>query len=345
MTKKLELEKKKLGEYLSQQIAGFEGLQEINKFSGGQSNPTYKLSASCGEYVLRAQPPGKLLKSAHAVDREFRIQTALQNTAVPVATMLHLCEDRSVIGSMFYLMEFKQGAIYWDAALPEVSTANRRDYYQSMIANLALLHKVDYTAVGLGDYGKAGNYFARQLNRWTGQYHASETRHIEAMKQLIAWLEDELPEDDGRISIVHGDYRLDNLMFDPNGAEVIAILDWELSTLGHPFADLAYQCMCLRMPAAAGGMSGLLGKDRKALNIPTETEYIAAYCQAMNLNDSSIANWSFYLAFSYFRLAAICQGVAKRAELGNASNPQAVKIGSMVEPLATAALEIIKTRV
>ncbi len=343
MTKLHKLDSKTLGEYLSQQLEGFDGIKKISKFSGGQSNPTYKISTASSVYVMRAQPPGKLLKSAHAVDREFRIQKALQDTAVPAAKMIHLCEDRSIIGSMFYLMEFKQGAIYWDAALPEIPKDERQKYYQAMIENLALLHKVDYTAVGLGDYGKAGNYFARQLKRWTGQYQASEITKIDAMNQLISWLEAKLPEDDGRVSLVHGDYRLDNLMFDSHSAEIIAILDWELSTLGHPFADLAYTCMCLRMPAAAGGMSGLLGKDRAALNIPFEQEYIATYCQSMSLGGSSIPNWSFYLAFSYFRLAAICQGVAKRAELGNASNLQAVKIGTMVEPLAKAALKITNT--
>ncbi len=340
MLKISKLDNKVLGNYLSQQFAQFDGLQEISKFNGGQSNPTYKLTTANAVYVLRAQPPGKLLKSAHAVDREFRVQKALQATAIPVAKMIHLCEDRSIIGSMFYLMEFKQGSIYWDAALAEIDDSKRHEYYQAMIKNLALLHQVDYSAIGLSDYGKAGNYFARQLNRWMGQYQASETQKINAMTQLSTWLEKELPEDDAKISLVHGDYRLDNLMFNSNSAEIIAVLDWELSTLGHPFADLAYHCMCLRMPVAAGGMSGLMGKNREALNIPTEKEYIATYCQSMQYEFSSIPNWSFYLAFSYFRLAAICQGVAKRAELGNASNSQALKIGAMVEPLANAALEI-----
>ncbi len=319
-----------------------DGPLNIEKFKGGQSNPTFKLTDSNGSYVLRAQPIGKLLKSAHAVDREFKVQEALYSTAVPVAKMLHLCTDREIIGSMFYLMEFKQGNIYWDASLPEIPSPQRPAYYQAMIVNLAKLHQVDIDQQGLAEYGKPGNYFARQLARWSSQYQASETRNIQAMDRLINWLEQQLPEDDGQVSLVHGDYRLDNLMFHSEKAEIVATLDWELSTLGHPWADLAYQCMCLRMPAAAGGMSGLLGKNRADLQIPTEAEYIASYCQQMQLSQQRISNWSFYLAFSYFRLAAICQGVAKRAELGNASNSQASKIGAMVEPLANFALQVIE---
>ncbi|MBE9550292.1 MAG: phosphotransferase family protein [Proteobacteria bacterium] len=341
MTAVNELDLSVLEKYLASCIDDFKGPVTAEKFSGGQSNPTFKLTTTSSSYVLRRQPPGKLLKSAHAVDREFRVQKALQDSQVPVARMIHLCEDPAVIGSMFYLMEFKQGRIYWDAALPELPDSGRPAFYRAMNSTLAALHSVDVEAAGLTDYGKPGNYFERQLGRWCGQYWASETRNIEQMNQLIEWLENALPEDDGRIGLVHGDYRLDNLMFHPDKPEIIAVLDWELSTLGHPWADLAYTCMCLRMPKSAGGMSGLLGKDRDALNIPSENDYVAEYCRRMELGFERIPNWAFYLAFSFFRLAAICQGVAKRAEMGNASNTEALKIGAMVEPLASFALEII----
>ncbi|MCF6262396.1 MAG: phosphotransferase family protein [Xanthomonadales bacterium] len=341
MTAVNELKLAALEKYLSSCIEGFKGPIRAEKFYNGQSNPTFKLTSADGTYVLRRQPPGKLLKSAHAVDREYRIQKALEATPVAVAKMIHLCEDPTIIGSMFYLMEFKQGRIYWDAALPELSETERPAFYRSMNHTLTTLHCVDIKAAGLADYGKPGNYFDRQLGRWCGQYWASETQNIDAMNQLIDWLENALPADDGRLGLVHGDYRLDNLMFHPKKPEIIAVLDWELSTLGHPWADLAYTCMCLRMPQAAGGMSGLLGKDRAALNIPSEKDFVAAYCQQMELGFERIPNWAFYLAFSFFRLAAICQGVAKRAEIGNASNAQAEKIGAMVKPLATFALEII----
>lgn len=343
MTAVDELNLPALGKYLTACIDGFKGPVQAEKFSGGNSNPTFKLSTAGGDFVLRRQPPGKLLKSAHAVDREYRVQKSLQDTSVPVAEMIHLCEDVTVIGSMFYLMEFKQGRIYWDAALPELSESGRPAFYRSINQTLAAVHSVDIKAAGLSDYGKPGNYFDRQLGRWCGQYWASETHNIEAMNKLIEWLESSLPEDDGRLGLVHGDYRLDNLMFHPEKAEIIAVLDWELSTLGHPWADLAYTCMCMRMPRATGGMSGLLGKDRAALNIPSERDFVAAYCQQMELGFERIPNWEFYLAFSFFRLAAICQGVAKRAEIGNASNAQAQKVGAMVEPLANFALEIIES--
>lgn len=342
MPKVNDLDLPSLEKYLESRVDGFKGLVSAEKFSGGQSNPTFKLNTTAGSYVLRRQPPGKLLKSAHAVDREFRVQQALQNSRVPVARMIHLCEDPDIIGSMFYLMDFKQGRIYWDAALPELTDSGRPAFFRAMNSTLADIHSVDINAVGLADYGKPGNYFKRQLGRWCGQYWASETRNIEQMNQLITWLENALPEDDGRMGLVHGDYRLDNLMFHPEKPEIIAVLDWELSTLGHPWADLAYTCMCLRMPKSAGGMSGLMGKDRESLNIPSERDYVAEYCQRMDLGFESIPNWAFYLAFSFFRLAAICQGVAKRAEMGNASNTEALTIGAMVEPLANFALEIIE---
>jgi len=331
-----------LGDYLTRHVPEFEGWQGCEKFSGGQSNPTFLIKADSGQYVLRRQPPGELLKSAHAVDREFRVYEALANTDVPVPKVYHLCEDRSIIGSMFYLMEDKAGRIFWGAALPEMETnAARTQAYANMNTVLASIHSVDIEALGLSDYGKPGNYFERQLSRWTQQYRASELDVIPAMDQLIEWLENHMPEDDGRVSLVHGDFRLDNMIFDTQKPEVIAVLDWELSTLGHPYADLAYQCMQLRMPAAPKGMSGLAGIDRASLGIPSEQEYVAAYCEKMGIGH--IDHWAFYLAFSYFRLAAIAQGVAKRAAQGNASNKEAKKVGSYVAPLAMGALHVIKT--
>ena len=316
------------------------------KFEGGQSNPTYKIEAESGQYVLRSQPLGKLLKSAHAVDREFRVYQALANTNVPVPKVYHLCEDRDIIGSMFYVMDLCEGRIFWDAALPQLSTNDdRAQAYEHMNTVLAAIHSVDINKVGLSDYGKPGNYFERQIGRWTTQYKASEIKPIPAMDQLIEWLQNNMPADDGKVSLVHGDFRLDNMIFSPDESKIIAVLDWELSTLGHPYADLAYQCMQLRMPGSkvvkAGSMSGLAGLNRTSLGIPTEKEYVASYCKKMGID--KIDHWAFYLAFSFFRLAAIAQGVAKRAQDGNASNKDAVKVGAYVAPLAMAALGVIKT--
>ncbi|MCJ8320601.1 MAG: phosphotransferase family protein [Colwellia sp.] len=326
--------------YLEAHIEGFKGPITLDKFPGGQSNPTFKVSAQSGTYVLRKQPPGKLLKSAHAVDREYKVLNALKGSDVPVAKVYHLCEDTSIIGSMFYLMEFCDGAVYWSASLAEIDNNDRRTkMYDAMNKTLVALHSVDVNAVGLSDYGKAGNYFERQLARWTSQYKATELQKITAMDELAQWLAKHLPEDDGRVCLVHGDFRLDNMMFDKNKAEIIALLDWELSTLGHPFSDLAYQCMQLRMPSGMGSIDGLQDVDRSSLGIPTEEEYVASYCQRMGIN--SIQHWPFYLAFSFFRLAAIVQGVAKRASQGNASNNNAKKVGAFVEPLAQMALQII----
>lgn len=330
-----------LGAYLAEHVPGFRGPLTATKFDGGQSNPTFKLEAASGQYVLRRQPPGKLLPSAHAVDREFRVMQALKNTDVPVPTMIHLCEDREVIGSMFYVMEFCPGRIYWAPSLEDFDNASRSAMYDEMNRVMAALHSVDVESVGLADYGRPGSYFERQLGRWSKQYRASELRRIEAMEDLMAWLEQNLPADDGQVSLVHGDFRLDNMMWAADQPKVIAVLDWELSTLGHPLADLAYQCMQLRMPAgsAGGSLRGLGGLDRAALGIPSEKEYVAAYCRRRGL--SGIDHWEFYLAFSFFRLAAIAQGVAKRAQDGNASSAQAQQAGSVVEPLAQAAMDIV----
>ncbi|MYM62829.1 phosphotransferase [Pseudomaricurvus sp. HS19] len=333
-----ELDTEALSAYLEQHVEGFCGPIEAEKFAGGQSNPTYKITAASGRYVLRRKPSGELLKSAHAVDREYRVIAALADTEVPVAKAYHLCEDDSVIGSMFYLMEFVDGRVMWDPSLPGETPESRSAIYREMNRVLAALHSVDVGAVGLGDYGKPGNYFERQVNRWSRQYRDSETETIEAMETLLQWLPDHTPADDGRVALVHGDFRLDNMMFHHARPEVLALVDWELSTLGHPFADLAYQCMQLRMPHG-GVMPGLGGLDRQALGIPSEEEYVALYCERMGLE--KVDNWNFYLVFSFFRFAAILQGVKKRALQGNASSDKALQMGALVRPLAEQALELL----
>jgi aminoglycoside phosphotransferase (APT) family kinase protein len=334
-----QLDEQVLADYLSQHLPNFKGPITATKFSGGQSNPTFKLQTPSQTYVLRRQPPGKLLKSAHAVDREFKVIAALQDSKVPVAKVYHLCEDPNVIGSLFYVMEYVEGRVFWDSSLPEISTNEQRSQmYQQMVEVLVALHSVDIEKVGLKDYGRPGNYFERQFSRWSQQYKLSETHEIVEMDKLIKWLEAHLPADDGRISLVHGDYRMDNLMFHPSETKIIAVLDWELSTLGHPFADLAYQCMQLRLPENVGKATGLGGINRASLGIPEEQDYVASYCSLMGLD--KITNWNFYLAFSFFRLAAIAQGVAKRAQDGNASNKEAMKIGAIVQPLAAYALQL-----
>ena len=329
-----------LGPYLAEHIDGFGSLVSIDKFKAGQSNPTYLVNATGGKFVLRAKPPGELLKSAHQVDREYRVMKALWPTPVPVPRVLHLADDDSPIGRMFFVMEYLDGRVLWDPALPEANdNADRAAIYDAMNATLAALHEVDIEAVGLSDFGKPGSYFERQLTRWTSQYRASETERVEAMERLIDWLEKNQPPDDGIVGLVHGDYRLDNMMFAKDAARVIAVLDWELSTLGHPYADLAYQCMQWRLPHSSG-FRGLGGLDRAALGIPSEGDYVAAYCRRRGID--GIGNWTFYLAFSFFRLAAICQGVYKRALDGNASNPEKAKTyGEAVKLLAGLAVELI----
>jgi aminoglycoside phosphotransferase (APT) family kinase protein len=330
-----------LAPYLEQKIHGFSKLQSIEKFKSGQSNPTYLLTAASGRYVLRAKPPGQLLKSAHQVDREFRVMQALAETDVPVPRMLHLSDEDSPIGRMFYVMAFVDGRIFWDPALPEASSGQERvAIYDAMNATLAALHNVDIEMVGLADYGKPGNYFERQLGRWASQYRASETEPNAEMETLIIWLEANKPADDGQLALVHGDYRLDNMMFAQARADVIAVLDWELSTLGHPFADIAYQCMQWRLPHQSG-FKGLGGIDRAAAGLPSEEDYVASYCRRRGLD--GIDNWTFLLAFSFFRLAAICQGVYKRALDGNASNPAKAKIyADAVKLLAHLAIQLIE---
>ena len=336
-----DIELGKLAEYLESNVPGFIGPINLDKFAGGQSNPTFKVTAESGVYVLRRQPPGKLLKSAHAVDREFKVLHALEDSQVPVAKVFHLCEDVEVIGSMFYLMEYIEGNVHWNAALEEAQDNQQRtQMYDLMNKTLVALHSVDVDAVGLTDYGRKEGYYQRQFSTWTKQYRASEIDKLDAMEQLMTWLEADLPAEDGSYSLVHGDFRLDNMMFSQDNSEIIAVLDWELSTVGHPYADLAYQCMQMRMGQGSGVMDGLAGIDRASLGIPTEEEYVALYCQRMGID--KIDNWTFYLAFSFFRLAAIAQGVAKRAQQGNASSAKAKQTGAFVVPLAQLALQIIK---
>lgn len=320
-----------LAAYLEAHVAGFRGPLTATKFKGGQSNPTYLVEAASGKYVLRRKPPGKLLPSAHAVDREFRVLQALHGGPVPVARPLHLCTDDGVIGSMFYLMDFVDGRVHWDPSLPGMAPAQRSAHYEAIIATLAALHSLDPARVGLADYGKPGNYFQRQVHRWTEQYRASETQSIPAMDALIERLPARCPEDDGRIALVHGDFRIDNLMFAADAPRVLAVVDWELSTLGHPLADLGYFCMALRLPRNPA-LPGLAGLDRAALGIPDEAALLARYCELSG--QPAPADWPFVLAFSFFRLAAIAQGVAKRAQQGNASSEQAAQAGQMTSMLA-----------
>jgi aminoglycoside phosphotransferase (APT) family kinase protein len=327
-----------LATYLERHVPGFNGPLRAEKFAGGQSNPTFKITAASGDYVLRRKPPGELLKSAHAVDREFRVLSALANTEVPVAKVYHLCEDEAVIGSMFYLMEFKQGRVFWDPALPEMSNIERGTIYDQMNKVMVALHSLNVDKIGLGDYGRPSNYFARQTDRWSKQYRASETETIGDMDQLMEWLPQHMPEDDGKLVLVHGDFRLDNIMFHPTKPNSLVLLDWELSTLGHPYADLAYQCMQLRLDNDCIH-AGLGNIDRKALGIPSEEDYVALYCDRMGLKN--IPNWNFYLIFSLFRFAAILQGVGKRGQEGNASSNKASQMGLMVKPLAKMAVDLI----
>ncbi len=330
------LDEVKLAEYLQAHVTDFKGPLTATKFAGGQSNPTFKIEAASGNYVLRRKPPGKLLPSAHAVDREFMAMSALEHSEVPVAKAIHLCEDDSIIGSIFYIMEFIDGRIFWNASLPEVDKTERTAIYDEMNRVLAALHSVDIEKVGLADFGKPGNFYERQIGRWTKQYKAAQTDTVDAMESLMEWLPNNIPADDGLTSIAHGDFRLDNMIFHPTEPKILAVVDWELSTLGHPFADLAYQCMQWYFPAS-GLLPGLAGVDRGELGIPTEEEYVARYCERMGLKE--IPNWNFYLAFSFFRLASICQGVKKRALDGNASNKKAMMVASLVKPLSDMGLE------
>ncbi|MBO9440890.1 phosphotransferase family protein [Phaeobacter italicus] len=322
--------------YMAGRLAGFDSTITAEKFQTGQSNPTFLITTSAGNYVLRRKPAGALLKSAHAVDREFRVQSALADSDVPVAKVYHLCQDPEVIGSDFYVMEHVVGRNFSDPVMGDISPAERGAVIEEMSRVLAALHDVKIGEVGLEDYGPQGNYFARQLGRWSKQYRASEVEPIDDMDALIAALDADLPEDDGQSGLVHGDYRIDNMIFAPDGAACRAVLDWELSTLGHPYADLAGVIMQWQMPPGREGR-GLAGVDRAALGLPSDAEFIDRYCARRGL--AGIDRFGYYLAFSFFRMAAILQGVRKRGLDGNASNPEhASRLGAYVPEFARAGL-------
>lgn len=326
--------------YLRTCLPGFDGPVEVTKFHGGQSNPTFMLQTSAQAYVLRRKPPGVLLKSAHAVDREYRVQKALAGSDVPVAKMHLLCEDDAVIGSMFYIMDYVPGRNFNEPSMPDLGRSDRGAVVEEMSRVLAALHTVDIAAVGLSDYGPEGNYFDRQTGRWSKQYRASETRQIPAMDALMQALVQARPADDGQRTLVHGDYRIDNMMFDATGTQCRAVLDWELSTIGHPFADLAAIIMQWQLPAGSEGR-GMQGLDRAALGLPSDQEFIDGYCARRGL--AGIDSFGYYLGFCFFRMAAIIQGVLKRALDGNASNPErAAKLGQFVPVFAQHGLDALR---
>ena len=325
--------------WLGVHLPGFKGPLSVELFKGGQSNPTYKLITPSISYVMRAKPGpvAKLLPSAHAIEREFTVMKALQGSGVPVARMHALCEDESVIGRAFYIMEFVSGRVLWEQSLPGLQMSDRRAIYTEMNRVIAALHRTSYRQVGLESYGKPGQYIERQISRWTRQYQASITTPIPEMDQLMAWLPQHIPasaKDDRQTSVVHGDYRLDNLIFHPDKPQILAVLDWELSTLGHPLADFSYHCMSWHI--VPGTFRGIGGLDLLALGIPTEKEYIRMYCDQTGLakpQDLEV-DWNFYLAFNLFRIAAILQGIAKRVETGTASSEQARSSGAGARPMA-----------
>ena len=332
-----------LQRHLEAHLDGFSGPLTIEQFSGGQSNPTYKLVTPNCIYVMRSKPApkAKLLPSAHAIEREFTVMRALHGSEVPVPQMHLLCEDESVIGRAFYVMEFMPGRVFWEQSLPEIETSQRAAYYDEMNRVIAALHRVDVNAVGLSGYGKPGNYFERQIGRWSKQYQASVTQPIEAMDRLIEWLPANIPAsalDATQVSIVHGDFRLDNLVFHPTEPRVIAVLDWELSTLGHPLADFSYHCMSWHIQP--GQFRGIGGLDLVALGLPDEASYVQRYCErtgrvvAGNDAQAMQKDWNFYLAYNMFRLAGILQGIAKRVEDGTASSAKAREAGAGARPLA-----------
>jgi aminoglycoside phosphotransferase (APT) family kinase protein len=312
-------------------IEDYAGPLTVEQFRGGQSNPTYKLLTPDRSYVLRRKPPGKLLPGAHAVDREYRVIRALAAQGFPVARGHALCEEESVIGTPFYVMDFVNGRIVWEAHFPQVGRDERPLYFDAMNATIAQLHGIDPVAAGLGDYGKPGNYFERQIGRWSGQYLGdAEAGRVAAMDRLVAWLPANIPAGDSEARIIHGDFRCDNMIFDPVEPRVIAVLDWELSTLGHPLADFAYHLMMYRMPAAIA--TGLAGLDLAALNIPSEADYVAAYCRRTGRD--SIPGLDFYIAFNMFRLAAIVHGIKGRVVRGTAASAHADKMAASLEGLA-----------
>jgi aminoglycoside phosphotransferase (APT) family kinase protein len=327
-----ELDLHRLQAFLQIHVKDFSGPLTVRQFKGGQSNPTYLLQSPSGGYVMRRKPPGQLLKSAHAVDREFRVLSALHGVEFPVPRPLVLCTDESVAGTMFYLMDYVQGRVFWDLDLPGLAPGERHAIYDHVNRILADLHNLDFGKIGLADFGKPGNYFARQISRWSKQYVASETTSIKAMDALMEWLPGNIPQDDSS-SIVHGDYRLDNMILHPTEPRVIAVLDWELSTIGHPLGDFTYHLMAWQMPDLGIGSSGLKDADLNALGIPTEEEYVALYCERTG-RTGGIPNRDFYAAYNFFRIAAILQGIAGRVRDGTAASEHAEKTARSVAPLA-----------
>ena len=325
--------------HLQRHLPGFEGPLTVEQFKGGQSNPTFKLVTPKQSYVLRSKPGpvARLLPSAHAIEREFRVMGALAASAVPVPRMHLLCDDESVIGRAFYVMQFVQGRVLWDQSLPGMTREQRAAIYDEMNRVISELHRLDVQALGLADFGRPGNYFERQIARWTKQYQASVTGSNEAMDRLIEWLPKHMPasaRDESLVSVVHGDFRLDNLIFHPTEARVLAVLDWELSTIGHPLADFSYHCMSWHIPP--GSFRGIGGLDLPTLGIPLESEYVRRYCERSGRGTPQAlkADWNFYLAYNMFRLAAILQGIAKRVEAGTAASEQARQSGAGARPLA-----------
>jgi aminoglycoside phosphotransferase (APT) family kinase protein len=331
-----------LERYLAAQVPGFRGPLEVRQFRGGQSNPTFLLRTGDGaHYVLRKQPGGPLLPSAHAVDREFRVISALSGTGFPVATPVCFCEDRGVIGTLFYVMGYAAGRNFWDPTLPDLTPEARAAVYDEMNRVLVRLHTLDFARAGLSDYGRPGNYFARQIGRWSKQYRASETEHIEAMEKLIAWLPKNIPADD-ETTLVHGDYRLDNMIFHAREPRIIAVVDWELSTLGHPLADFSYHVMVWRVPA--GENRGLAGVDCAALGIPTEAEYLATYCERTGRVGVAPAVWDFCMAYNLFRIACIRQGILRRVVDGTAASRHAREAGAKARETAQLAWQQVEER-
>ncbi len=326
------LDEARLTAWMADHVEGFAGPIHLTKFKGGQSNPTYKIAAASGNYVLRRKPFGPLLPSAHAVDREYRVQAGLFGTGFPVARQYGLCTDDAVIGSWFYVMDMVDGRTIWDGAMPGAAPGERRAVYDAMIDTLAALHSVDVAAAGLAEFGKPGNYFGRQVDRWTKQYRLSETEVMPEMERLIAFLPASLPEQT-RTSIVHGDYRIDNMIFAHDGPQVRAVLDWELSTLGDPLADFTYVAMA--WVTENGGRSGVMDLDRAALGIPELDAVVARYCAATNRDTVPDMNW--YFAYNFFRLAGIIQGIKKRVIDGTASSQHARDMSARVQPLAATA--------
>lgn len=331
-----QLDIEAVSKWLRGRVPGVRGIHRATKFPGGQSNPTFRLVTDGPQLVLRRKPPGKLLKSAHAVDREFRVQKALADTEVPVSKVFALCEDPAVIGSDFYVMAYVEGRNFNLPTLPDLSKGERWAILNEMGRVLAALHEVDITTAGLSDYGPEGNYYRRQIDRWTGQYRNSQTDEIAEMEALMVWLDQNIPEEDGQRGLVHGDFRIDNLLFHPTEPSCLAVLDWELSTIGHPYADLAAVLMQWSMPAGTEGR-GMAGIDRKALGLPTDEAFVEDYCARRGI--SGIDNLGFYVAFTFFRMAGILQGVKKRALDGNASNPErALRVGGYVPRYARGGL-------